>query len=126
MREGDDITLVTVMKGVADSLAAAELLAADGISAEVLDLRTLRPMDETAVLTSLAKTNRVAVVEEGPRTGGWGGEVVAVCVEQGLGDVDDVWRIATPDHPIPYSPPLEDAFLPGPEAIAASVREHLA
>jgi pyruvate/2-oxoglutarate/acetoin dehydrogenase E1 component len=126
VREGDDITLVSVMKGVADSLAAAEMLQADGISAEVVDLRTLRPLDEATVLASLAKTNRVAVVEEGPRTGGWGGEVVAVCVEQGLGDIDDVWRIATADHPIPYSPPLEDAFLPLPDAIAASVREHLA
>ena len=125
VREGADVTLVSVMKGVHDCLAAAEELAADGIDAEVIDLRTIRPLDEATILASLAKTNRLVVVEEGPRTGGWGGEVVAVCVEQGLGDVDDVWRIATPDHPIPYSPSLEDAFLPGADAIAESVRHRL-
>ena len=77
------------------------------------------------MLRSLAKTNRIAVVEEGPRTGGWAGEVLAVVVEQGLGDIDDAWRIATPDAPIPYSPPLEDAFLPGATRIADSVRARL-
>jgi pyruvate/2-oxoglutarate/acetoin dehydrogenase E1 component len=126
VREGVDVTLVSAMKGVHDALAAAERLAADGIDAEVVDLRTIRPLDRAAILTSLAKTNRLAVVEEGPITGGWGGEILAICAEHGLGDVDDLWRIATPDHPIPYSPTLEDAFLPGPEAIAASVRAHLA
>jgi pyruvate/2-oxoglutarate/acetoin dehydrogenase E1 component len=125
VREGADLTLVSAMKGVHDCLTAAERLAADGIDAEVIDLRTIRPLDEAIVLASLAKTNRVAVVEEGPRTGGWAGEVVSVCVEQGLGDVDDVWRIATDDHPIPYSPTLEDAFLPGADAIVASVRDRL-
>ncbi|HVW18466.1 MAG TPA: alpha-ketoacid dehydrogenase subunit beta [Solirubrobacteraceae bacterium] len=124
-REGADVTLVSVMKGVGDCLQAAEALAADGISAEVLDLRTLRPMDTDAILASLAKTHRLAVVEEGPANGGWGGEVLAVAAEHGLHDVDDVWRLATPEHPIPYSPPLEDAFLPGVEAIVASVRSRL-
>jgi acetoin:2,6-dichlorophenolindophenol oxidoreductase subunit beta len=126
VREGKDVTLVSAMKGVHDALAAAEALAADGIDAEVIDLRTIRPLDRGTLLTSLAKTNRLAVVEEGPVTGGWGGEILAVCAEQALGDVDDLWRIATPDHPIPYSPTLEDAFLPGPEAITASVRARLA
>jgi pyruvate/2-oxoglutarate/acetoin dehydrogenase E1 component len=125
VREGSDVTLVSVMKGVHDCLAAAEELASSGIEAEVIDLRTIRPIDEGAILRSLAKTNRLAAVEEGPQTGGWGGEVVSVCVEGGLGDVDDLWRIATADHPIPYSPTLEDAFLPGPETIAASVRARL-
>ena len=59
------------------------------------------------------KTNRIAVVEEGPLTGGWAGEVLALVTEEGLGDLDDAWRITTPNSPIPYSPPLEDAFLPG-------------
>ncbi len=124
-REGADVTLVSVMKGVRDCLAAADALAAEGIDAEVLDLRSLRPLDHGAILASLAKTGRMAVVEEGPVTGGWSGEVVAVAVEHGLHDVDDIWRLATPEHPIPYSPVLEDAFLPGPEAIAASVRSRL-
>jgi acetoin:2,6-dichlorophenolindophenol oxidoreductase subunit beta len=124
-RDGSDVTLVSVMKGVHDCLAAAELLAGDGISAEVVDLRTLRPLDREAIAASLAKTNRLAAVEEGPRTGGWAGEVLAVAAEESLHDVDDLWRITTPEHPIPYSPTLEDAFLPGAELIAESVRSRL-
>jgi pyruvate/2-oxoglutarate/acetoin dehydrogenase E1 component len=124
-RDGSDVTLVSCMKGVHDCLAAAELLAEDGINSEVIDLRTLRPLDREAIAQSLAKTNRLAAVEEGPRTGGWAGEVLAVAAEDSLHDVDDLWRITTPEHPIPYSPTLEDAFLPGAEAIAASVRSRL-
>ena len=124
-REGTDITLVSAMKSVDDCLEAADALAGDGISAEVIDLQTIRPLDSDTVLRSLAKTNRIAVVEEGPRTGGWAGEVLAVVTEHGLGDIDDAWRITTPDTPIPYSPPLEDAFLPGAQRIADSVRARL-
>ncbi len=120
-REGTDVTLVSAMKGVHDCLAAADLLAEQGVDAEVIDLRTIRPIDIDTVLASVVKTNRVAVVEEGPLTGGWAGEVLSLITEQGLGDLDDAWRIATPDSPIPYSPPLEDAFLPGPERIVAEV-----
>ena len=120
-REGADVTLVSAMKGVHDCLAAADLLAEKGVSAEVIDLRTLRPIDSQAVMDSVAKTNRVAVVEEGPLTGGWAGEVLALVTEHALGDLDDAWRIATDNSPIPYSPPLEDAFLPGPERIASEV-----
>ena len=120
-REGTDVTLVSAMKGLHDSLAAADLLAEQGVSAEVIDLRTLRPLDVDSVLRSVEKTNRIAVVEEGPLTGGWAGEVLALVTEQGLGDLDDAWRITTPNSPVPYSPPLEDAHLPGPERIAAEV-----
>jgi pyruvate/2-oxoglutarate/acetoin dehydrogenase E1 component len=121
VREGDDVTLVSAMKGVHDCLEAADRLAAEGVSAEVIDLRTLRPLDVGTLLASVEKTNRIAVVEEGPITGGWAGEVLALVTEEGLGDLDDAWRIATANTPIPYSPPLEDAFLPGPERIAAEV-----
>jgi pyruvate/2-oxoglutarate/acetoin dehydrogenase E1 component len=121
VREGTDITLVSAMKGVHDCLAAADRLAAAGILAEVVDLRTLRPIDAETVVSSVVKTSRVAVVEEGPLTGGWAGEVLSLVTERALGDLDDAWRIATPNSPIPYSPPLEDAFLPGPEQIAAQV-----
>jgi acetoin:2,6-dichlorophenolindophenol oxidoreductase subunit beta len=124
-REGTDVTLVSAMKGVRDCLDAAERLSAAGIDAEVIDLRTLRPLDGDTILTSLAKTNRLVAVEEGPLTGGWAGEVLAIVAEHGLHDIDDVWRLTTADHPIPYSPPLEDAFLPGAEAIARSVTERL-
>jgi pyruvate/2-oxoglutarate/acetoin dehydrogenase E1 component len=125
VREGSDITLVTAMKSVHDALEAAEALEADRISVEVIDLRTLRPFDLETVLGSVRKTNRIVVVEEGPRTGGWAGEVLASVTEQALGHLDDAWRIATPDTPIPYSPPLEDAFLPGAGRIAAEIRRRL-
>jgi pyruvate/2-oxoglutarate/acetoin dehydrogenase E1 component len=121
VRPGGDVTLVSAMKGVHDCLAAADRLAEQGVEAEVVDLRTIRPVDIETVLASVVKTNRVAIVEEGPLTGGWAGEVLSLITEQGLGDLDDAWRIATADSPIPYSPPLEDAFLPGPERIASEV-----
>ena len=104
-----------------DCLAAADALAEQGVSAEVIDLNTIRPLDLETIMRSVVKTNRVAVVEEGPLTGGWAGEVLALVTEHGLGDLDDAWRITTANSPIPYSPPLEDAFLPGPDLIAAEV-----
>jgi pyruvate/2-oxoglutarate/acetoin dehydrogenase E1 component len=121
IRSGGDVTLVSAMKGVHDSLAAAELLAQQGVQAEVIDLRTIRPVDIETLLTSVQKTNRIAIVEEGPLTGGWASEVLALVTEHGLGDLDDAWRITTANSPIPYSPPLEDAFLPSPERIAHEV-----
>jgi pyruvate/2-oxoglutarate/acetoin dehydrogenase E1 component len=124
-RSGGDVTLVSASKTVQDCLEAADQLARDGIQAEVIDLRTLRPFDKETVLASVAQTNRLVVVEEGPRTGGWAGEVLATVAEEALEDLDDAWRIATADHPIPYSPTLEDAFLPSAETIAGQVRERL-
>jgi pyruvate/2-oxoglutarate/acetoin dehydrogenase E1 component len=121
VREGSDVTLVSAMKGVHDCVAASEQLVAHGVEAEVIDLRTIRPLDLDTVLSSIMKTSRIAVVEEGPLTGGWAGEVLALVTEQGLGDLDDAWRIATPNSPIPYSPPAEDAHLPGPERIVSEV-----
>jgi pyruvate/2-oxoglutarate/acetoin dehydrogenase E1 component len=125
VREGTDVTLVTAMKSVHDALEAAETLDRDGVSVEVVDLRTLRPIDVETILTSVRKTNRIVVVEEGPVTGGWAGEVLACVTEEALGHLDDAWRIATPNTPIPYSPPLEDAFLPGPDRIATEIRRRL-
>ena len=125
VREGRHVTLVSAMRGVHECLAAAERLAVDGIDAEVVDLRTLRPLDADTILASLEKTTRVVVVEEGPLTGGWAGEVLAIVAERGLGDVDDMWRITTPDTPVPYSPPLEDAHLPGADRIADEVSRRL-
>jgi pyruvate/2-oxoglutarate/acetoin dehydrogenase E1 component len=125
VREGTDVTIVTAMKSVHDSLEAASELEQHGISAEVIDLRTLRPFDVETVVASVQKTNRVVVVEEGPQTGGWAGEVLATVTEEALGHLDDAWRIATPNTPIPYSPPLEDAFLPGAARIAGEIRRRL-
>jgi acetoin:2,6-dichlorophenolindophenol oxidoreductase subunit beta len=125
IREGNDITLVTAMKSVHDALEAADALEQDHIAVEVIDLRTLRPFDLETILASVRKTSRIVVVEEGPLTGGWAGEVLASVTERALGYLDDAWRIATPDTPIPYSPPLEDAFLPGPDRIASEIRRRL-
>jgi pyruvate/2-oxoglutarate/acetoin dehydrogenase E1 component len=124
-RAGDDLTIVTIGKGVSDALAAADQLAADGIDATVVDLRTLRPLDLETVLTSVASTNRLLAVEEGPRTGGWATGVLGAVAEAGLHDLDDVWIVATDETPVPYSPALEDAFLPSPASIVASVRSRL-
>jgi pyruvate/2-oxoglutarate/acetoin dehydrogenase E1 component len=122
VRSGADVTLVSSMRTLHECLAAAETLAGEGVDCEVIDVRTVRPLDTATVLRSVEKTNRLIVVEEGPRTGGWAGELLATVAEEGLGDLDEIRRITTPDHPIPYSPPLEDAFIPGAEAIAEAVR----
>jgi pyruvate/2-oxoglutarate/acetoin dehydrogenase E1 component len=124
-REGSDVTLVSIAKGVPDSLAAAESLAEHGIDAEVIDLRTLRPLDLDTVLRSVAKTNRLVAVEEGPRLGGWAAGLVGAVGAEALHDLDDVWVIATDELPIPYSPPLEDAFMPSASRIADEVARRL-
>jgi acetoin:2,6-dichlorophenolindophenol oxidoreductase subunit beta len=124
-RAGEDLTVVSAGKGVSDALTAAEALAADGLSVEVVDLRTLRPLDLDTVLESVSRTNRLMAVEEGPRTGGWASGLVGAVAEEGLHDLDDVWILATDETPIPYSPTLEDAFIPDADAIAASVRDRL-
>jgi acetoin:2,6-dichlorophenolindophenol oxidoreductase subunit beta len=125
VREGSDVTIVSVSKGVPDSLAAADVLASDGIDAEVVDLRTLRPLDLDTVLASVARTNRIVAVEEGPRLGGWAAGLLGAVAAEALHDLDDAWVVSTGETPIPYSPPLEDAFMPAPETIAAQVRARL-
>ena len=126
VREGRDLTVATASKSVHDALAAAETLAGDGVELEVVDLRTLRPLDRDTVRESVQRTNRLLVVEEGPRTGGWSGEILGDLAQDALEHLDDAWRLTTADVPIPYSPTLEDAFLPGADDIVTSVREHLA
>jgi acetoin:2,6-dichlorophenolindophenol oxidoreductase subunit beta len=123
-RPGDDLTIVSIGKGVPDALDAAERLANDhGIDAEVIDLRTLRPLDLGTVLESVTRTNRLLAVEEGPAIGGWASGLLGQVAEHGLHDLDDAWLLTTGELPIPYSPTLEDAFIPGAEAIFAAVRE---
>ena len=124
-REGEDVTIVSVAKGVRDALEAADALADDGLEVEVVDLRSLRPLDAATVLGSVARTNRLLAVEEGPRTGGWASGLLGIVGEEGLHDLDDVWTIATAETPVPFSPTLEDAFLPGAETIVESVRGRL-
>jgi acetoin:2,6-dichlorophenolindophenol oxidoreductase subunit beta len=122
-RRGSDLTIVSAGKGVPDALEAAEQLAGEGVEAEVIDLRTLRPLDLDTVLESVARTNRLLAVEEGPRTGGWASGLLGQIAEHGLHDLDDAWLLATGELPIPYSPTLEDAFIPGAAAIASAVRD---
>jgi pyruvate/2-oxoglutarate/acetoin dehydrogenase E1 component len=122
-REGKDVTIVAIQRGVHDALAAADELAADGVEAEVVDLRCLRPLDLTCVLDSLRRTNRLLVVDEGAALGGWGGSVIGAVAQHGLEQLDDVWLLSSPDYPVPYSPSLERAYLPSSEAIAETVRE---
>ena len=122
VRPGEDITIVSAMKGVHDALAAAEALAGDGIEAEVIDLRTLRPLDHATVLDSVAKTNRVVMLEEGPELGGWARGLLGLVAERGLEDIDDAWVVATGELPVPYSPTLEDDFLPSAQRLADEIR----
>jgi pyruvate/2-oxoglutarate/acetoin dehydrogenase E1 component len=125
VRRGSDVTIASVMKGVPDALEAAEALAGRGIDAEVIDLRSLRPLDVATVLESVARTNRLLAVEEGARTGGWAAGLVGAVAEEGLDMLEDIWTLTTPDTPVPFSPSLEDAFLPGPTRIEAAVLERL-
>jgi acetoin:2,6-dichlorophenolindophenol oxidoreductase subunit beta len=125
IREGTDITIVSALRGVRDSLEAAEALADDGIDAEVVDLRSLRPLDHETVLESVAKTNRLMLVEEGTRVGGWAANLLGIVTAEALDELDDAWIISSGDIPAPYSPTLEDAWLPGAQEIAAGVRERL-
>lgn len=110
-RPGSDVTIVAAMAMVDVALAAAEELADEEVEAEVIDLRSLRPLDVETIAVSAAKTQRVLVVEEGPPTGGYAGDVVATAVEH-AGPIAAT-RVTMPDLPIPFSPTLEDAAIPG-------------
>jgi pyruvate dehydrogenase E1 component beta subunit len=124
MREGTDITIVSYSIGVGMSLEAADILAGEGISAEVIDLRTIRPLDKATVLQSLAKTNRLVVAEEGWPTCSVGSEILAICMEEGFDDLDaPVMRVTNEDVPMPYAANLEQLALVNPAKIAASCRK---
>jgi acetoin:2,6-dichlorophenolindophenol oxidoreductase subunit beta len=125
VRGGGDLTIVSITKGVRDALQAADTLTGDGLEAEIVDLRSLRPLDLETVMASVEKTNRVLAVEEGPRTGGWASGLLGIIAEESLHDLDDAWTITTDDVPVPYSPSLEDALLPVAETIVESVRSRL-
>ncbi len=126
-RTGRDVTLITygAMLYVADD-AAAEL-EKDGISVEILDLRTIRPFDEEAILTSVAKTSRAVILHEACLTGGVGGELAARIADKAFEYLDaPIRRVASLDTPVPYSPPLEGYFLPNVEKVVGAVRELVA
>lgn len=123
-REGGDLSIVTFGAMVYTALDAAAKLSQDGVEAEVLDLRSLAPLDREAVLTTVAKTNRVLLLHEATRTGGIGGELAAIIAEEAFEHLDaPVMRVASADAPVPYAPPLEAAFLPGVDTVVAAARK---
>jgi len=124
VRTGKDVTIVSYSIGVGLSLEAAETLADEGIDAEIIDLRTLRPLDTAAVLASLAKTNRLVIAEEGWPVCSIAAEIMAVCMEQGFDDLDaPVLRVCDEDVPLPYAANLEKAALIDAPRIVAAVRK---
>ncbi len=127
LRQGADVTLVALAAMVPRALAAADRLAADhGIDAEVIDLRSLIPLDAQAILRSVAKTSRLFTVEENPRVGGWGGEIVALVADEGFYSLDaPLVRITTPHIPLPSAAALEDLAIPSVERIVETVKRRL-
>jgi 2-oxoisovalerate dehydrogenase E1 component beta subunit len=122
-REGKDLSIITYAAMLHVALEAAEAAAKDGIDVEVLDLRTLLPYDEEAVLATAGKTGKVIVLHEATRTGGPGGEIAATIAERAFEYLDaPLVRLAPPDTPVPYAPTLEEAFLPNPEKVGKAIR----
>ena len=112
-RQGTNLTLVSYGRMVDISLAAAKTLEKEGVSAEVIDLRSLQPLDEETILSSVRKTGHLVIVHEAPVRGGFGGEVAAVVAEKALGYLDaPIKRVGAPWVPVPFSPTLEDAYVP--------------
>jgi pyruvate dehydrogenase E1 component beta subunit len=125
-RSGTDVTLVTYGGSLRTTLAAADELARDGISAEVVDLRTLRPLDDETYVASVRRTHHLVVVDEGWRTGSLAAEVITRVVEQAMYDLDGpVTRVCSAEVPLPYAKHLEDAALPSVERIVAAARQAL-
>jgi 2-oxoisovalerate dehydrogenase E1 component beta subunit len=123
-REGKHVSVITWGAMVYTAAEAAEKLESEGLSVEVVDLRTLIPWDVDAVLASVRKTSKVLVLHEDTRTGGFGAEIAATIAERAFEDLDGpVKRLAAPDSPVPFSPPLEKTFIPQVEDVATEVRE---
>lgn len=122
-REGSDISLVTYGGSLGKVLTAAETLASEGISAEVLDLRVLRPLDDGAIMTSLAKTRRCVIVDEGWRSGSISAEIMARIIETGFWTLDaPPSRVCSEEVPVPYARHLEEAALPSVAKIVTAAR----
>jgi pyruvate dehydrogenase E1 component beta subunit len=126
MREGGDISIFATSKMVVEALKAADLLASDGVSAEIIDLRSLRPLDVNAIVASISKTHHAVVVNEGWRFCGYAAELSATIMDHAFDELDaPVARVTLPDMPIPYSEPLETAMLPSAEKIRAAALKTL-
>jgi len=126
-RAGNDVSIITYGAVVYVALEAAETLSKDGVDAEVIDLRCLVPLDRKAVLASVRKTSRVVLLHEDTRTAGFAGELAAQIAADAFDSLDaPVLRVTAPDCPVPYSPPLERAFLPKPADVIAAVQRVMA
>ncbi|MGH2850386.1 MAG: alpha-ketoacid dehydrogenase subunit beta, partial [Solirubrobacteraceae bacterium] len=126
LREGGDVTIVALSRLVDEALDAADRLAADGIAAEVIDPRTLVPLDLDAIVASTRRTGRLVVAHEAVRFGGFGAEIAAAVGAAAFDHLDaPIERVGAPFAPIPLSPPLEDAYLPGASEICAAARATL-
>ncbi|AOY57490.1 MULTISPECIES: alpha-ketoacid dehydrogenase subunit beta [Desulfococcus] len=125
-RQGRDVTVVTWSKMVGTALKAAEELAREGVEAEIVDLRTLVPLDTRTILSSVRKTGRLVVLHEATRTGGFAGEVAAVVMEEAFADLKaPLRRVTGPDIPVPASPPLERFYIPDAAQVVSAVKEIL-
>ena len=126
LRAGSDVTIVALSRMVGEALAAVERLAGEGIEAEVIDPRTLVPLDLETIVSSVRRTNRLVVAHEAVEHGGFGAEIAAPVQAEAFDDLDaPIERVGAPFTPIPLSPPLEDAWLPGSEDVYAAARATL-
>jgi pyruvate/2-oxoglutarate/acetoin dehydrogenase E1 component len=123
-REGSDVTIFATLIMVHKAVAAAEKLGKEGINAEVVDPRTLSPLDKAAIVKSVRKTGRIVIVSEDSKTGGVSAEIAAIVAEEALDYLDaPIKRVAEPDTPIPFSPPLEQFVIPDEKSIIKAVKE---
>jgi 2-oxoisovalerate dehydrogenase E1 component beta subunit len=123
-REGQQLTILSYAAMMHVALEAAEALAKEGIEAEVIDLRTLLPLDEETILDSVKKTNKCLVVHEDTKTGGLGGEIAAMLFEKAFHDLDGpLVRVTALDTPVPYAPTLEEAFLPNAQKVFTAAKQ---
>jgi pyruvate dehydrogenase E1 component beta subunit len=123
-REGDDLTIVAISRMVHQALAAADALSAEGIEAEVIDPRTLSPLDDETILSSVAKTHRLLIVDEDNPRCSAATDIAAMVADRGFDTLDaPIKRITAPHTPVPFSPPLEQFYVPSAERIAEAVRE---
>jgi 2-oxoisovalerate dehydrogenase E1 component beta subunit len=123
-REGRDLSIITYAAMVHTAQEAADILAKEGIEVEILDLRTLSPLDREAIAQTVKKTNKVILLHEDTRTGGLAGEIAAIINEEAFDDLDGpIVRITSLDTPVPFSPPLEHYFLPKVEDVVIQARK---
>ena len=121
--QGSDVTVVGVSRMVKEAIAAADVLSSEGISIEVIDPRTLVPLDMETIVSSVKRTGRLVTAEDCVKTAGVGAEIIGRTMETAMGHIEDVQRVACPDVPAPFSPPLQDAYMPGKNAIVEIVKK---